>query len=505
MKDEELIKENQALNEQVKLLVKTERRLYGAQRTIETQLRKLHALTTVATNAGRLGDPDLILELALEALLEVLDVDQALALVPTKGAGTRVAAMTTQPGCEPHHSWGGRSVALPRLTAPLLLTGRNDGGDPHLSALLQAIDGYFAARRTSGGHARRPPAVELVAPLRRKSGAQLGVIVLRKIDRTASFHETMLSEADLPFVELMATRIEADVENVLLYRELEEFAGELERKVAERTADLARMNGELAVSLRRVRETQAQLVEASKRAAMLTLVGGLSHELNNPIGVILGYAQGLLESTSSGALRRPLSAIERQALRCSHLVRALLRLAENRPLALDSIPPALLLQSVVTDAAAAADERGVRLYVGLLDNDLPSLVVSVASVREALGQLVKNALDATRRGGSVTLDARSRRRNGVWGVELSVRDSGAGIPRAFLSRIFDPFFTTKPPGKGVGLGLSLVRQSVEAHGGRVDVRSEPGHGTTARVWLPIDAGVQSAVESELPSDAGGAP
>jgi len=315
----------------------------------------------------------------------------------------------------------------------------------------------------------------------------------------------MLSEADLPFVELMATRIEADVENVLLYRELEEFAGELERKVAERTADLARMNGELAVSLRRVRETQAQLVEASKRAAMLTLVGGLSHELNNPIGVILGYAQGLLESTSSGALRRPLSAIERQALRCSHLVRALLRLAENRPLALDSIPPALLLQSVVTDAAAAADERGVRLYVGLLDNDLPSLVVSVASVREALGQLVKNALDATRRGGSVTLDARSRRRNGVWGVELSVRDSGAGIPRAFLSRIFDPFFTTKPPGKGVGLGLSLVRQSVEAHGGRVDVRSEPGHGTTARVWLPIDAGVQSAVESELPSDAGGAP
>jgi len=140
--------------------------------------------------------------------------------------------------------------------------------------------------------------------------------------------------------------------------------------------------------------------------------------------------------------------------------------------------------------------------VGLLENALPSLVVSVESVREAIGQLVKNALDATGPGGRVTLGARSRRHNGVAGVELSVRDSGPGIPRAFLSRIFDPFFTTKPPGKGVGLGLSLVRQSVEAHGGRVEVRSEPGRGTTARIWLPA-GGAERHSSDEPRRDAEG--
>jgi signal transduction histidine kinase len=125
-------------------------------------------------------------------------------------------------------------------------------------------------------------------------------------------------------------------------------------------------------------------------------------------------------------------------------------------------------------------------------------------VREALGQLVKNALDATPSGGTVTLSARGLRHDATSGVELSVRDSGAGIPRAFLSRVFDPFFTTKPPGKGVGLGLSLVRQSIEAHGGRIDVRSEAGRGTTVRVWLPIASGERRAADEELRSDAEGA-
>ena len=104
----------------------------------------------------------------------------------------------------------------------------------------------------------------------------------------------------------------------------------------------------------------------------------------------------------------------------------------------------------------------------------------------------------------MTLSARARLRSGVAGVELTVRDSGAGIPRAFLSRVFDPFFTTKPPGKGVGLGLSLVRQVVEAHAGRVDVKSELGQGTTVRVWLPVGAAARQATD-EARSDAEGAP
>jgi signal transduction histidine kinase len=476
--------ESEALNEQVKLLVKTERRLYGARQIIERQLRRLEGLTNLAMNAGRASDPDVILTLALSTLIDVLDGDQAVALAPTASAGTRLAAMVTQPGCEPaERQWRAGAVELPLVARALLLAPRPPSLSLRLGALLDVVDDYFAPPPGEG--ARVLPAIELVTPLRGKSGRQLALIILRKLDRTVSYHERLLCDADLPFVELVTTRVETDVENVMLYRELERFAAGLEEKVAARTADLERTNAALAESLRRVRETQAQLVEAEKSAAMLTLVGGLSHELNNPIGVILGYSQGLLATNMEPAANRQLAAIERQARRCGLLVKALLMFAENPPVVRDSIPPSLLLQGVMADAEREAAARGVRLVVEAIADPLPSLTINVAHLRDALGQLIKNAIDATPAGGTVLLRACARQHGGRSGVELSVRDSGAGIPHAFLSRIFDPFFTTKPPGQGLGLGLSLARRAVETHGGRIDVRSDVGQGTTVRVWLPV--------------------
>jgi signal transduction histidine kinase len=476
--------ECEALNEQVKLLVKTERRLYGARQIIEQQLHRLEALTNLATNAGRASDPDVILALALSTLLDVLDGDQALALGPTPSAGTRLAAMVTQPGCEPvDRQWRAGASALPLVARPMLLTSRPPSLSLRIGALLDVVDDYFAPPPSDG--APHVPAIELVAPLRGKSGRQLALFVLRKLDRKVSYHERLLSEADLPFVELVTSRIETDVENVMLYRELERFAAGLEEKVAARTVDLERTNAALAESLRRVRDTQAQLVEAEKSAAILTLVGGLSHELNNPIGVILGYAQGLLATNTEPAAKRQLTAIERQARRCGLLVKALLMFAENPPEARVSIPPSALLEGVMADGEREAAARGVRILIETIADTLPSLTINEANLRDALGQLVKNAIEATPAGGTVLLHARERQRGARCGVELSVRDNGAGIPESFLSRIFDPFFTTKPPGQGVGLGLSLARRAVETHGGRIDVRSDVGQGTTVRVWLPV--------------------
>jgi signal transduction histidine kinase len=498
----ELARENEALNEQVKLLVKTERRLYSAQRLIEQQLGRQEALAALAGSAARTGDPDVMLALALQTMIDMLNADQALALAVTPSFGARLAAMVTQPGCEPaDRTWRAAAFELPLLTQPMLLTQRQPSMSGRIAGLLEVVDDYFAPARGEA-RSRQGASVELVVPLRRKSGRPLAVIVVRKLAVKTSYHEPHLSEADLPFVELVASRIEAFVENVLLYRDLEAFAADLEAKVARRTADLARSNDALTLSLRRVRETQAQLVEAEKSAAMLTLVAGLSHELNNPIGVILGYAQGLLSATGEPVTRKQLAAIERQARRCSVLVRAMLGFSAERPQAIDSIPPALLLQQVVADAKADADERGVSLFVDVIADDLPQLAISEESVRDALGQLVKNALDATTAGGTVLLHARQRQRNGTWGVELSVRDSGAGIPRAFLSRIFDPFFTTKAPGRGVGLGLSLARRAIETHGGRIDVRSQVLHGTTVRVWLPVTGGERDAGSSARHGAAG---
>jgi signal transduction histidine kinase len=297
-----------------------------------------------------------------------------------------------------------------------------------------------------------------------------------------------VSAADLPFLQLVSATIEADLENVLLNHQLRAFTAQLEKKVEERTADLARSNSELEVSLRRVRETQEELVEAGKTAAILTLVEGLSHELNNPIGVILGCAQGLLARVAPDPTwQRPLEAIERQAKRCGQLVKALLGFAANRSPALARVAPAKLLQHVAADLYSEATERGVELRISPVATDLPLLSLDVQNIRAALKRLVRNALDATSSGGAVEINVRERELDLVAGVEFTVLDSGTGIPAALLPRIFDPFFTTKPPGKGVGLGLSLARQSIESHGGRIEVQSAVGRGTTVRAWLPAAA------------------
>jgi two-component system NtrC family sensor kinase len=166
------------------------------------------------------------------------------------------------------------------------------------------------------------------------------------------------------------------------------------------------------------------------------------------------------------------------------MIKALLGFAKERLVTVDSIPAAILLDRLAADVRDDATARGIEVYVEPTERDLPPLLVSTQEMHEALMHLLRNALDATAPGGTVVLHARRQQRDNVVGVELTVRDSGAGIPRAFLERIFDPFFTTKAPGKGVGLGLSLARQSIESHGGRIDVHSAAGRGTSMRVWLP---------------------
>jgi len=109
---------------------------------------------------------------------------------------------------------------------------------------------------------------------------------------------------------------------------------------------------------------------------------------------------------------------------------------------------------------------------------------------------VSNAIDATATGGTVTLSGTPEARDGRAGVELVIADTGAGIPQSVLPRIFDPFFTTKPVGQGTGIGLALTRQAVEGHGGRIDVETAEGRGTTMRLWLPLDRAGEPAAAAK---------
>jgi signal transduction histidine kinase len=124
------------------------------------------------------------------------------------------------------------------------------------------------------------------------------------------------------------------------------------------------------------------------------------------------------------------------------------------------------------------DNRGITVK-SRPDSRLPLVPLDPTQIQQALVNLIKNAMQAMTKGGTLTIQTGE----GAEGVWLSVADTGGGIPQEQINRIFEPFYTTKK--KGSGLGLMIVQRIVRAHGGRIDLESRVGRGTTFRVWLPL--------------------
>jgi signal transduction histidine kinase len=296
----------------------------------------------------------------------------------------------------------------------------------------------------------------------------------------------------------LATLGGASLERAEAFAALQGLSRTLEQRVEERTAALSAANAELDASLRRLHETQEQLIQSAKMAAVGTLVAGLSHEINNPLGVILGYAQSHLRAMSRDDPVRPaLEAIQRQARRCADLVTTLLDFSRKRSVEREVVDVALLMNNVVTLAALKMRRRDVRVDLEVPPQGTCLVNVSPTEIESALLNVLDNACDASPAGAAVRMEAAACRRGSHPGVELRVVDRGGGIDRETLAQVFDPFFTTKPVGQGTGLGLPLSRQFVENHGGELTIESRVGTGTTVRMWLP-------AQEPAAPEDALGA-
>ncbi len=274
----------------------------------------------------------------------------------------------------------------------------------------------------------------------------------------------LFGDEEMRIGEFLAALVGAALENAEGFAQVEAFSRELEVRVEERTAEL---------------------LQAGKMAAIGTLVAGLSHELNNPLGVILGYVQTLLRHVSETDFsRKPLLAVEKHTLRCRDLVHALLDFSRHGTHEHKKISPIELLEGVVTLVAGEARTREVLLEMGIDDADIPDITVSRRDIESAVLNLLSNALDASPKGSAVRLSVRAASKEARQGVLITVKDRGPGIASSHLPHIFDPFFTTKPEGRGTGLGLSLAQRIVEQHGGHIDVQTAEGAGTAMLLWLP---------------------
>lgn len=228
-----------------------------------------------------------------------------------------------------------------------------------------------------------------------------------------------------------------------------------------------------------LKAAQESLVESEKLAALGEAAASLAHEIRNPLGVLHNAIGGLQQFQNlSTEDRELLDLMEVEVDRLNGIVTEFLRFARPRPLMLRHVLLPLLVEEVIREVERAVRPDVPLKVVSSLDGDIPACLFDPGEMKQALLNILTNAVQALPHGGRILIEG--TRRNGR--VEISVADTGEGIPEDVLASVFTPFFTTKA--EGTGLGLSIARRIVRAHGGEIAISSQAGKGTTVLVTLP---------------------
>ena len=292
-------------------------------------------------------------------------------------------------------------------------------------------------------------------------------------------------EREQKILEQIAGQLAVAIQNALLYEEAKRAYEEAKRAYEELNA------------------AQEFMVRSERLRALGEMAGGVAHDFNNVLSVILGRAQLILEDMEDSKLRKSVKAIEQAALDAAKTVRRLQDFTRVRTdQALDQVNVSHLVRSALQMAEPRLAERrerdGVEIDVGIEVNAVNSVRGDMAELREALLNIIFNAVDSMPQGGKISIKAWQEDNQ----VVLSIADTGAGIPGDMKSKIFDPFFTTKGP-DGMGLGLSITYGIITRHGGNIEVDSTLGKGSTFYVTLPAEGGdMEQKFSPDLPASSG---
>ena len=231
--------------------------------------------------------------------------------------------------------------------------------------------------------------------------------------------------------------------------------------------------------------TQAQLIHSEKLSALGEIYAGLTHEINNPLGIMIGKLELALkiakEHQLPPELTRDLEIVTRNGLRISELIRSLLIFSRKSTLNFTETA----LNHVIAEVVELVEKPYAKQHIQIerrFDPKLPHCHGSAGHLHQVFLGLLNNARDAMPQGGTITLKTYVNSHFLIAEVE----DTGTGMAPDVKARIFEPFFTTKGVGKGTGLGLSVAYGIIKTHGGDITVESTPGKGSLFRLMLPIE-------------------
>ena len=231
---------------------------------------------------------------------------------------------------------------------------------------------------------------------------------------------------------------------------------------------------------------QEVFCHTEKLAAIGQLAAGLAHEINNPLGNILGYTKYLDQTAPPEEFAKRVAIIIEQTQRCSGIVKGLLDFARRSASRPEVISPNNLMARIVEIVRFQADKKGIAIHLDLQAAGM--IVADPQKIEQVVLNLLLNAIQAISGPGNIWVGTARRLET----ILLTVADDGPGIAPEIASRIFDPFYTTKPVGEGTGLGLAISEGIVIEAGGAIDVEDRPGGGAIFTVILP---GVKFATET----------
>jgi len=353
--------------------------------------------------------------------------------------------------------------------------------------------------KTIGGGGQAPDAdyLTMTLPLSDTAGRTIGNVVIQQENRLP----TIIAKAQFTLISLLTAIAALSIFSLYLVSKRlmrplitlregverigkGEFGYRIEVTSQDEIGKLSEGFNKMAHNLERLRTVEEKLAQSERLAAVGKFAAGIAHEINNPIGNVIGMAKLMRKNIIDESAKEDIETIIKDADRCGRIVKDLLSYSRQSPPRKEKT----LLRTLIEDAEAAirgqVAAKNITIQIHISDA-VPALFVDPLQIGQALGNILLNAVQSIATSGTITIRA-SLLHDTI--VDISVTDTGCGIEDAIKDKIFYPFFTTKVVGEGTGLGLAISYGIIQNHGGEIIVESENGIGSTFRVRLPAGDG-----------------